>query len=744
MELSVERIAAAGQQRRAAHDSSKVVRVVGGPGTGKTHTVAERVCHVLRGGANPRNVYVVSLTPATAAELQGRIAERSRANAGDVADGPTLLGRLFQRAGDLARDVAARARNRPPGWSESGGPGMAAGNATGAQNADDTGPVVSVFTMDSLALRILEHANLLDDLYPGTPAVLDDWEQRQVYDQELAASLKRTPGRAAALRRAHNASWQTLKSDELAEQAIADDEQAGFDEFHRSRSRLYCWALPGELTRICLEALQTGRLRRSGLPAIEHLIVDEYQDFNACEQALVRLLASAGATLFVAGDDDQSICAAVRHANPAGLVQFADQFPGSTTHLLRDSFRCTPSVLAASNRLLHYNVRGLAKEVVALYASALPPLNGSLQVWGFPTAEDEFRAIAESCRSLIEAGMSGQEDEIVILLVRRKPSIVQLDPIVQELENLGVPYDAPSDPDLADDAAIRAAYSLLRITRDTNTATPDYPAHRDILALLSGVGTATGKAIAELCLQNDQDFRDLFYLAAPPGWLPSRYHQAWRRVVSVVQVASELHLDDPIDAASITVADALKAHVFAASNQAAERAAAWESLISTLPPKMTIAELLEYLAADEAGRRESLRAVEARLRPGAAAGGERKRVRISTIQAAKGLSGKVVFIPSAEHGIIPSHQAFRTVGVGALLEERRLFYVALTRAQAACIVSFALIHTGPAAYVLERRDPARLGASIFVRGEIGCQAVNRGGGLTRDEAEQIVADVERL
>jgi superfamily I DNA/RNA helicase len=72
-----------------------------------------------------------------------------------------------------------------------------------------------------------------------------------------------------------------------------------------------------------------------------------------------------------------------------------------------------------------------------LYGSANPPVTGHLLVWSFQSAQEEAHAIAQSCQELINAGMAGQEDEILILITNRK---VQLNPIAQELGNLGLLY----------------------------------------------------------------------------------------------------------------------------------------------------------------------------------------------------------------------------------------------------------------------------------------------------------------
>ena len=120
---------------------------------------------------------------------------------------------------------------------------------------------------------------------------------------------------------------------------------------------------------------------------------------------------------------------------------------------------------------------------------------------------------------------------------------------------------------------------------------------------------------------------------------------------------------------------------------------------------------------------------------------EGKRVRILTMHGAKGLSGKIVFIPSLEQGILPSSRALQAAGL--VIEQRRLFYVSLTRAMAACIISHANLHTGPQAFALRQRAQVRLGRSQFLN-EMQVISVNRATGLTASEAEAIVAAVANL
>jgi DNA helicase-2/ATP-dependent DNA helicase PcrA len=571
--------------------------------------------------------------------------------------------------------------------------------------------------------------------------MLDNWEQTNVYDREFAGSLGCTPSRAAEIRLAHDAQWQTLNPQHMNQAQITSAEVQGFNAFHSARTNLYCCVLPGEVIYKCVEALQQGALQANQLPTIEHLIVDEFQDLNACDQEFVRLLSANNAVLFVAGDDDQSIYS-FRHANPHGIVQFQSIYPSSVMHVLTDCFRCTPAILGPASQLITYNQNRVPKNLTALYGAASPPVQGQMMVWSFQTAQEEARAVAQSCQELINAGMAGREDEILILISNRR---VQLDILAQELGNLGLPYEPPRGATLTNEyEAIRAVYALLRIARDNSTGEEDYPAHRDVLGVLSGVGHSTAKAIADACITNNQNFRELFYLSQCPGWLSGRCPAAVQRVMRVVQSVSSWDMDDTLASRSTDITTVLSSQIFTTGRNATNILAVWISLVGALPVQMTLDELLQFLSSDsESDQQAILDLVNQRMgaTQTSANGPAQKRIKILTMHGAKGLNGKVVFIPSAEQGIMPNFRALQATGL--LIEQRRLFYVSVTRAMACCIASHASQHSGAQAMALTQRSVARLTRSQFLN-EMSIPSMTRTSGLSQAEAAAIVADVNNL
>jgi DNA helicase-2/ATP-dependent DNA helicase PcrA len=490
----------------------------------------------------------------------------------------------------------------------------------------------------------------------------------------------------------------------------------------------------------CVDSIQQGMIQQAQLPVIEHLIVDEFQDLNLCDQEFIFQLTQGGAVLFVAGDDDQSIYMSLRHADPSGIVNFPARYPNSQTHILEDVFRCTPRVLNPANTMIAFNPNRVDKHPVSLYQNSTPPVLGRTEVWSFQNEQEEVDAIAESCQQLISAGMAGQEDKIVILISDRG---LQLNGIVRALGNLGLPYDPPRGEALTNVNGIRAIYSLLRILKGITGSKPDYIAHRALMGLLSQVGVGTAKAVGDACIANHQNFRELFYLQALPHWLNARQTNAVKRVADIIEGLQGWAMAETLATRSQDITHVLGA-VFSAADTA-EVTNGWNALLATLPDAMTLEEFLGFLSTDNEGDRKLiLDAVNQRIGaivqdPQAPA--PLKKIKLLTMHGAKGLSGKVVFIPSVEQGIFPSTRAVHATGL--LLEARRLFYVSLTRAMAACIISHSASHTGPAAFRLQQRPVVHLPRSQFLN-EMGVASVNRTNGLTAAEAAAIVADVANL
>jgi DNA helicase-2/ATP-dependent DNA helicase PcrA len=403
-------------------------------------------------------------------------------------------------------------------------------------------------------------------------------------------------------------------------------------------------------------------------------------------------------------------------------------------------------VLDPAIRLIKHNPNRVSKETRALYGNADPLVQGCFMVWSFANAEEEARAIAESCEQLIAAGLKSREDEIVILVSNRR---LQLDMITRELGNRGIPYNVPGGDDIAADAPLRAALSLLRMVQERVDKHDDYVAYRTLFMLHSSVGPTTVKKFAESCINKRVNYRDLFHVDPLPHWITGRSATVVKNIRALVQHLTTWTLDDTLGQRIHDIEAALVDHVFTATEEAQAFQVAWTEFAGQLPEQMTLEDLLMFLRASGDTERDLIMAtIRERIGVEFETAAEAtpktdmpKHVRILTMHGAKGLNGKVVFIPSVEQGILPSYRNLQAAGL--VIEHRRLFYVSVTRAMAACIISHCALHTGSQAFLLEQKPGVRLARSQFLN-EMAVASSNRDHGLTRDGAKAIVRDIDNL
>jgi hypothetical protein len=259
---------------------------------------------------------------------------------------------------------------------------------------------------------------------------MDGWELENVFDAEFGHASGIGKDRREKIRLEHEAFWSTGQwgppNYVPPNPAITAAERAQFAAFHGPRTQSYSCVLPGEIVRQCVTQMAAGTLNAVGLLNLEHLVVDEFQDLNPMDLQFIDWMVIQGAWVFVAGDDDQSIYS-FRFASPAGIQSFVTKYPLCRQHTLSACFRCTPSVLAAGQALIAANPQPnrIPKNHVSLYGAAAPPLAGVVHRWHFPSGVAEARAVAESCRDLIAAGISPRD--ILVLLSNQRALLPGLD-----------------------------------------------------------------------------------------------------------------------------------------------------------------------------------------------------------------------------------------------------------------------------------------------------------------------------
>jgi len=611
-------------QDAAAHDLSPTVRVVAGPGTGKSFTIEERAAWLLgEQGVAPDKIIAVSFTRAASQDLKDRIHSYCR--------------------------------------------------TVGLEGLDD----LRVSTLHSLALWILRRTGNLAQ-YPTPPMILDEWESENIFDAEYGSLYGLTPTRCAEVRLDHEAFWNTgiwnPASLPVPDEPVTQAERDQFNTFYVGRTQTYACVLPGEVVRRCVELIQQGLVEVRDVLQVEQVIIDEVQDLNPCDFEFIDALVAQGVTVFIAGDDDQSVYS-FRHAYPEGIQSFVERYPQTGDHVLNECFRCTPMVLQAATSLLNnYSAPGrIPKNPLSLFGASDPPNDGVVLTRTLNTAEKEAQYIANSCASLIASGISPAD---IMILLGNKRAVLK--PITDALDATeGISYDVNRKEDFIESNCGRFAIGCLRIVSNSE----DYVAHRVLLGTRNGVGIRTCTQITDAVIGSNLNFRQLFHGPLPNGVFNQRGTTAISYVRATIEQLEQWTLNDTLEDRRGEIAALLT------DNFNADAANEWEAFVADLPDAMNLGELRDYFYGSSGEYRAALlKRVRERLElPEEVEAEPVSRIRLMTFHSSKGLSAKVVFIPALEEIIFPTRAMAQSPG--KIFEAARLLYVAITRAKAACILS---------------------------------------------------------
>jgi DNA helicase-2/ATP-dependent DNA helicase PcrA len=399
------------------------------------------------------------------------------------------------------------------------------------------------------------------------------------------------------------------------------------------------------LWRAALADPGTGPVLRGMFDAV---LVDEYQDVNAVQADIVRLLQPPGGSLTCVGDDAQAIYA-FRGADPAHLRRLAGTFPGLTVVRLDRNYRSKQGLLRLANAVRPQS-EGLELTLTAARDAGPAPL--------LVRCHDEATQAREICARVLEAHEAGVDLSQQAVLVRTGH---HSDVLEIELTARGIPFVKYGGLRFTEAAHVKDFLAAARVV--ANPA--DDVAWFRLLRLHEGVGPATARRVIE------------FLRLVETGPL-----ERWREAVEAAPKRARAALTATI--ASLVAAAALE--------RTGERAAAILTAVDApLRARYPDADLriadLKRLA-DAAASRPSLHdaLVEIALDPPSSASDlagpprlDEDFLIISTIHSAKGLEWPIVHLPQLVDGAVPSDMALSTPE--GLAEEHRLFYVAVTRAR---------------------------------------------------------------
>ena len=398
-----------------------------------------------------------------------------------------------------------------------------------------------------------------------------------------------------------------------------------------------------------------------------HLLVDEFQDTNALQYRWLRLLAGPQAAVFAVGDDDQSIYA-FRGASVANMQRFERDFgtPESPVRLvkLEQNYRSHGNILDVANALIKHNQSRLGKNLWTADGSGEP-----VRAYAAPSDSDEAAFIVDVVKGLVDEGVS--PSEIAVLYRSNAQSRV----IEHALFNAGMPYRVYGGMRFFERAEVKNALAYLRLIASTDD---DGAFLRVVNFPPRGIGART--------LENLQDHArgmgTSLWQAACGGGVGGRAGSSLASFVHDIEAmrAATAALPLPETVEHLIERSGLAAH-YAAEKDAADRVANLQELVNAAESFVREADLQVAGEAEaETGSALTAFLAHAALEAGETQAAEgRPALQLMTGHAAKGLEFHTVFVTGLEEGLFPHENSLSEFD--GVEEERRLAYVAITRAR---------------------------------------------------------------
>jgi DNA helicase-2/ATP-dependent DNA helicase PcrA len=404
-----------------------------------------------------------------------------------------------------------------------------------------------------------------------------------------------------------------------------------------------------------------------------HVLVDEYQDTNVLQSQIVDLIGSHHRVMAV-GDDAQCIYT-WRGANVENILTFPDRHPGTQIHRIETNYRSTPQILALANGVLLAQPKGRAFE-----KELRPHRANSEKPYFVQTMDGREQAqfIVQRIRGLMDEGCS-LSDIAILYRAHFQALDIQL-----ELARLQIPYQITSGVRFFEQAHIRDLVALLRFVYNPS----DTAAWNRIAILLPKVGDKNAQKLHATALEHarfmQQDFINALSTDDVASKVPKDAKEEWPKfVASLQQVKEMMRTMKPHNAVEIAIDGWYGDYLKGAFANYVSRLDDLKSMIGFASRYEDMQELLAQimLLNSETSDRSADPDADA--------------LRLTTVHQAKGLEYAAVFLIGLADGSFPLRRA---IEAGDVEEERRLFYVAVTRARDELYLCFPKVNTkgGPA------------------------------------------------
>ncbi|MBK9139880.1 MAG: ATP-dependent helicase [Verrucomicrobia bacterium] len=605
--------------------------VLAGAGAGKTRTLTYRVAWLIEQGVAPEKILLLTFTNKAAREMMHRVAELL----GQELD--TLWGGTFHSVGNR---VLRRHADRL-GWQRDF-------TILDRNDAEDLlSACLGEAKIDVKATR-----------FPKPDVLMSIFSLAANTGRPIAQVLERQFKHFAGL---------TAPIEDLERRYTARKQASGVMDFD---DLLVLWL---RLLRDDVEVRDLYQRR------FQFVLVDEYQDTNQLQCDLIDLLAGRHHNVMAVGDDSQSIYS-WRGANFQNILRFTDRHPNAAIYKIETNYRSTPEILALANAAIAANLNQHKKQLVAVRKSGPKPA-----LVRCPDAATQAAFVAQRALELREEGVSLND---MAVLYRSHFHALELQ---LELTRRNIPFSITSGIRFFEQAHIKDVTAFLRLLCNPR----DELAFKRLARMLPGIGPkAADKLWARFSEQlpaTPPPAADRDEASAPPLLLapalqaaaevvPKKSAVPWAQfVATVAQLESPALRGRTAEMLRLIVEAVYEEYAEANFPNAPARLDDIEQLASYAAQFQSLEEFLTQLALltnveAEADSRQT---------------GDDEKLRLSTIHQAKGLEFDVVFVIMLCEGLFPSGRSVESPE--AIEEERRLFYVAITRAKDELYLSYPLI-----------------------------------------------------
>ena len=377
----------------------------------------------------------------------------------------------------------------------------------------------------------------------------------------------------------------------------------------------------------------------------KYILIDEFQDINRIQYEIVRMLAEPENNLFIVGDDDQSIYR-FRGAKPEIMLGFERDYPDAPRLLLDQNYRSSRQIVEAAGNVIRHNRTRFPKDIRAARGNGRP-----LDIREWPEPIDESLAIAGELRDYASMG-SAYEDMAVLYRTNLGPRL-----LIEKLMEYNIPFNMRDTvPNLYDHWIVKNVLSYIK------AATGDL-SRSNILTIINRPKRYVSRDALEGQMVNWEAVKSFYQ---DKNWMLDRIEQLEYDLIMLKTMAP---------AAAVNYIRKAVDYDSYLREYAGERRMKPEELLEVLDQlQESAAGFKTYDAwfAHMDHYRDQL------LKQAQGGNGREKGVSLMTMHSSKGLEFRVVYILDANEGITPHHKAVLDPDVE---EERRMFYVAMTRAK---------------------------------------------------------------